>query len=86
MEEFGSPRTQPPPSHQPDRSEDAIMSADRMLRLVAGFAIVASVPLAIWIHPGFSVITLLVGVNLLQSAFTNWCPLMTILDKGSLQG
>ena len=62
------------------------MSADRTLRLIAGLAVVASVPLGIWVHPGFLVITVLVGANLLQSGFTNWCPLMSILGKGGLQG
>jgi Protein of unknown function (DUF2892) len=29
--------------------------------------------------------TLFVGLNLFQSAFTNWCPMMAILEKGGLK-
>jgi hypothetical protein len=33
------------------------------------------------VHPGFYLFTAFVGANLLQSAFTNWCPMMTILRR-----
>ncbi len=57
------------------------MTVDRILRGVAGFFIVLSVALAVWHSIYWLFFTALVGVNLLQSAFTNWCPLMTILRK-----
>jgi hypothetical protein len=55
------------------------MTVERMLRLIAGTFIAASVALGAWVHPGFYWFTLFVGLNLLQSGFTNWCPMMAIL-------
>jgi hypothetical protein len=40
-----------------------------------------SVGLGYWVHPGWLGFTSLVGLNLFQSAFTNWCPTMTFLRK-----
>jgi hypothetical protein len=50
-----------------------------MLRLIAGAFVAASVLLGMFVHPYFLWFTLFVGLNLLQSAFTNWCPMMSIL-------
>jgi len=44
-----------------------------------------SVLLGIYVNANFLWFTLFVGVNLFQSAFTNWCPMMTILRKGGLR-
>lgn len=60
------------------------MTVDRALRGIAGFFVVLSVALGYWVHPGFYAFTAFVGLNLLQSAFTNWCPMMTILRKAGL--
>ena len=43
-----------------------------------------SVLLGIYVNVNFLWFTLFVGVNLFQSAFTNWCPVMVILRKGGL--
>jgi hypothetical protein len=53
---------------------------------MAGFFVVLSVALGYWIHPGFFLFTAFVGLNLLQSAFTNWCPAMWILKQFGLKG
>jgi hypothetical protein len=42
---------------------------------------VLSVALGYWVHPGWLLFTAFVGVNLLQSAFTKWCPMMWVLEK-----
>jgi hypothetical protein len=55
------------------------MTVDRLLRLIAGLFVLASVLLGTYAHPGFFWFTAFVGLNLFQSAFTNWCPMMTIL-------
>jgi hypothetical protein len=34
-----------------------------------------------YVHPGFLWFTVFVGLNLAQSAFTNWCPMMTFLRR-----
>jgi hypothetical protein len=62
------------------------MTVDRYLRLVAGFFIMASVALGYYHHPNWYWFTAFVGLNLFQSAFTNWCPMMTILRKLGVQG
>lgn len=57
------------------------MTVERILRGVAGFFILLSVFLAYAHSPWWLVFTALVGLNLFQSAFSDWCPLMTILRK-----
>lgn len=57
------------------------MTVDRLLRLIAGLFILGTVALGIWVHPNWFYFTAFVGLNLFQSAFTNWCPMMTILRK-----
>ncbi len=55
------------------------MTIDRALRLIAGFFVSLSVLLAVTVDPRFLWFTAFVGVNLLQSGVTNWCPMMTFL-------
>lgn len=57
------------------------MNVERYLRLIAGFVVMLSVALAYWVNPAWFLFTGFVGLNLFQSAFTNWCPMMTILKK-----
>jgi hypothetical protein len=57
------------------------MTIERLLRLVAGFFVLVSVLLGMYVHPNWFWFTAFVGLNLFQSAFTNWCPMMTILKK-----
>ncbi len=62
------------------------MNVERALRLIAGFFIVLSVALGWWVSPWFYLFTAFVGLNLFQSAFTNWCPMMAILRKLGVRG
>ena len=55
------------------------MNIERYLRLIAGFFILISVGLGYWFSPYWFLFTAFVGLNLLQSALTNWCPMMTFL-------
>ncbi len=57
------------------------MTVERALRLVAGAFVLASLALGTWVNPKWYWFTAFVGANLLQSAFTNWCPMMTFLRK-----
>jgi len=57
------------------------MKLDRYLRLIAGSFVLLSVALGCWVNPKWYYFTAFVGLNLLQSAFTNWCPMMTLLRK-----
>ena len=55
------------------------MSIERYLRLIAGFLVMLSVALGHWVNPAWFLFTAFVGANLFQSAFTDWCPMMTFL-------
>jgi len=57
------------------------MTLERSLRGIAGFFILASLILAYFVSLKWLWFTAFVGFNLLQSAFTNWCPMMWILRK-----
>ncbi len=57
------------------------MTVDRYLRLIAGALVLASLALGYWVDPLWYLFTAFVGLNLFQSAFTNWCPMMTFLKK-----
>ncbi len=57
------------------------MNVERWLRFIAGSFIIISVLLARYHSLYWLFFTAFVGLNLLQSAFTNWCPMMTILKK-----
>jgi hypothetical protein len=62
------------------------MTVERSLRGIAGLFVLASVGLGIWVDPRFLWFTAFVGANLLQSSFTNWCLMMTILRKAGVRG
>ena len=56
------------------------MTVNEYLRAIAGFFVLASVALGVWLHqPWFFAFTAFVGLNLLQSAFTRWCPMISML-------
>lgn len=57
------------------------MTVERVLRLIAGLFILASLALGHWVNPDWYLFTAFVGLNLCQSGFTNWCPMMTFLRK-----
>ena len=62
------------------------MSVERALRMIAGGFVAASVLLGMFVNPLFYWFTLFVGLNLFQSAFTQWCPMMLFLRKAGLKG
>ena len=57
------------------------MTVERMLRLIAGLFVLLSLALGKWVNPNWYWFTAFVGLNLFQSGFTNWCPMMTFLRK-----
>ncbi|GAB1259112.1 DUF2892 domain-containing protein [Aurantivibrio plasticivorans] len=61
------------------------MTVNDALRLIAGIVVLVSVSLAVTMHINWLYLTAFVGLNLLQSAFTKWCPMMTILRKAGLK-
>ncbi len=60
------------------------MNVERYLRMIAGAFAMASVALGYWVHPAWFLFTGFVGLNLFQSAFTNWCPMMNFLKKAGV--
>lgn len=61
------------------------MNVERALRLIGGAFVSASMLLGMYEHPAFLLFTLFVGLNLFQSGFTNWCPMMALLRKAGLR-
>jgi hypothetical protein len=57
------------------------MCTERYLRLVAGMVVLLSVVMGVLVSQYWFVLTGLVAVNLVQSAFTNWCPAKALLEK-----
>jgi hypothetical protein len=57
------------------------MSMERIIRMIAGTFILASLALAHWVNPNWLWFTAFVGANLFQSSLTRWCLMEDILDK-----
>jgi len=71
--------------HRAETRRAAQYFLERALRLIGGAFVVVSVLLGRLVHTGFFWVTVFVGLNLFQSAFTNWCPMMTLLRKAGLR-
>ncbi len=54
--------------------------------MIGGGFVAASVLAGMYVHPAFHWFTLFVGLNLFQSAFSGWCPMMAILRKAGVKG
>lgn len=61
------------------------MTVEAALRGIAGAFILVSVALGVWVNPWWFAFTAFVGLNLLQSSFSGWCPMMSILRKAGLR-
>jgi hypothetical protein len=62
------------------------MCPDGIIRRFAGVFVLASLALGTWVHPNWYYFTAFVGVNLLQSSFTGFCPLEKILGAMGVMG
>lgn len=56
-----------------------MMNVERMLRMIAGVLILISSLLVYFVNINWIFLIMFIGLNLFQSAFTNWCPMMSIL-------
>jgi len=54
------------------------------IRRIAGSFVLISLALGWWVSPYWFLFTAFVGLNLLQSSFTHWCLMETILEKVGL--
>jgi hypothetical protein len=55
------------------------MTVERLLRLIAGAFVLATILLGYYVSPYWFLFTGFVALNLIQSAFSDWCPMMTFL-------
>ena len=61
------------------------MTVEQGLRLIAGVFVAATAALAAFHSPYWLIFTGIIGLNLFQSAFTNWCPMVWVLQKAGLK-
>jgi H+/gluconate symporter-like permease len=57
---------------------------EMIIRRIAGTFVLASRALGHWVNPAFYLFTAFVGLNLIQSSFTRWCLMETILEKAGV--
>ncbi len=61
------------------------MTVERWIRLIAGVFILASLALGVWVNKWWLLFTTFVGLNLVQSSFTNWCLMEILLKKAGVK-
>ena len=57
------------------------MSVERAVFAFAGVMVLLSLLLTYFVSPMFWLLTAFVGVNMIQTAFTGFCPAATVLKK-----
>jgi len=57
------------------------MNIERSIRLIGGAFVLITLSLGYLVSPYWFLLTGFVALNLIQSAFSNWCPMMTFLKK-----
>lgn len=57
------------------------MKLNNLLRLTAGIMIIVSVLLQIFVDPRWIWLTIFIALNLVQSAFSDWCSAIALLRK-----
>jgi hypothetical protein len=62
-------------------TRNTTMHPDSFIRVLAGSIILLSVALAHWVSPWWLLLTAFAGLNLIQSAFTGFCPPTLLLRK-----
>lgn len=61
------------------------MKLNDSLRLIAGLVVLTSIVLGALAHPYWYGLAAFVALNLIQSSFTRWCPMMTLLRRLGVQ-
>jgi hypothetical protein len=61
------------------------MRVEAALRLIAGLFTLISIVLGVLVNPWWFAFTAFVALNLIQSAFSNWCPMMSILKSAGVR-
>ena len=60
------------------------MKMEQYIRAIAGSFVLVSLGLGYVHSPYWHLFTAFVGANLLQSTFTRWCPMETMLEKAGV--
>lgn len=68
-----------------DRVRGVTMTVENGVRVWAGVMVLVSVALVVWVSKWWLIFTAFIGVNLIQSAFTGFCPATDILKKCGLK-
>ncbi len=61
------------------------MNVNEALRLLAGIVNLLGIALGFFVNPWFYLINVFAGINLIQSAFTKWCPAMWFLRLAGIK-
>ncbi len=61
------------------------MKLNEWLRLIAGLFVTVAVVLGATVHPYYNYFAAFVAVNLIQSSFSGWCPMMALLRRLGVQ-
>ena len=58
-----------------------MITADKGVRVVAGIILLISIVLTVWQDPNYIWLSVFVSINLVQSAFTGFCPVELLLRR-----
>jgi hypothetical protein len=61
------------------------MTIDRVVMLFAGFMILMSLALGYYVSPYWYLLTIFVGLNLMQASLTGFCPAAIVLKKAGVK-
>lgn len=61
------------------------MKVEEAVRLMAGIVLLIGIALSYFISPWWILLSVFVGLNLIQSSFSKWCPAITIFKKLGLK-
>ena len=61
------------------------MSVERSVEAFVGLMVLLSVALTYFVHPWFVWMTVIVGANVIQQAFTGFCPVAMGLRKAGVK-
>lgn len=50
------------------------MNIDRAVFVFAGIVVLAGIALSLTVHPWWIALSVFAGLNMIQAAFTGWCP------------
>jgi len=57
------------------------MNIDKAVMIFAGCVVLASVALTHWVHPAWMWLTVFAGLNMIQSSFSGFCPIVYVFRK-----